>query len=87
VIIQLDNRIREAQAGNYASCDFFFKILFWGWELLLFLNPQSSLTIRKLVFYIWNGLVDGFFSFSNGVFERVFIYLLLLLFYCVVYLL
>jgi len=31
--------------------------------------------------------VDGFFSFSNGVFERVFIYLLLLLFYCVVYLL
>ena len=29
-IIQLSHKMREAQAGNYAYCDFFSRFFFWG---------------------------------------------------------
>lgn len=44
-IIQLSHKMREAQAGNYAYCDFFFPSFGVGRERDLFLLFKSKVII------------------------------------------
>ena len=56
-IIQLSHKMREAQAGNYAYCDFFSRFFFWGGGGIYFFcsNPRSL--YKEISIVLWTQLV------------------------------